>query len=96
MGYVICFFNMLLALVWLAQSMARHGKQIWGKALPDPAELKRRRSGWLVLGLNFLLLWYVLGLALALLIWLGYATLASLIIAFVLSYQPRWLRLPGL
>jgi hypothetical protein len=96
MGYVICLISMLWGLVWLAQSLARHGKQIWGKALPDPAELKRRRSGWLLLALNFLLLWHLLGLALALLIWLGYATIASLVIALILSYQPGWLRWPGL
>ncbi len=92
MGYVICFLSMLWALVWLAQSMARHGKQIWGKAMSDKAEQKRQRSGWLLLSINFGALCLWLGPTTALLLWLGYATVASLVVALVLSYRPRWLQ----
>lgn len=93
---VLQFAAVLLAFVWLAQSMPRHSKQIWGRALSGANEQLHRKAGFVLLILVFIFQWQLLGIAYALLIWSGLSTLASLIVALVLSYRPRWLRWYGI
>ncbi|MEE2024849.1 DUF3325 domain-containing protein [Alkalimonas mucilaginosa] len=88
----LVFALILWSFVLLAQAMARHGKQIWGKALSASAEKRSRQAGAGLLLLSFTLLFFWLDFATALLLWLGYCTVAALIIALLLSYQPAWLR----
>ncbi len=92
---LLSFIMVLCAFVALAQAMARHGKQIWGRALPDKAEQRRRLGGYLLLVLSLLALWLRLGPASAILLWCGFSSLAAVLVALTLSYRPHWLRWPG-
>jgi len=77
---------------WLALSMPVHAQQAWNRA-PTPAALRVLR--WLGAIAIAAALFLCLGVdhaTMAVLVWLMSLTGAALLVAFVLSSRPRWLR----
>lgn len=84
---------LVVALGWLALAMDSHWEQVHGQAGPPPTQRKRLRLfGSLLLLTSLLLCLRADHASMAVLVWAMLAAGGVVVIAFVLSWRPRWLR----
>lgn len=79
-------------MAWFALAMSSHWQQVRGEArLSRTGSVALRIAGAFALGLS---LWLCLGVdhvSMASLVWVMSLAVAALIVAFTLSWRPRWL-----
>lgn len=84
----------LVGFAWLALAMDTHWQQVHGRAAPTALSRKLLRLlGGLLLTASLMLCLQADHASMAVLVWAMLLAGAAALIAFVLAWQPRWLRL---
>lgn len=85
LALALCYAGM----AGLCLSMARHYQQVWGGKPGRLARLGLRCAGWLLLALALLPCAAAWGVAVGVVVWLGFLSAGALVLAWLLAYRPR-------
>ncbi|WP_313440174.1 DUF3325 domain-containing protein [Novosphingobium sp.] len=91
MSALFVFLSAVSGFACLALSMARHYRDLFGKALSRPVERAFRLSGWSLIAVSFAIATASQGPAIGPVLWLGLLTPAAQVVVFMLTYRDRWL-----
>jgi len=95
---LLIFACSLLGFAFLAASMDRHAKQIFGRVPASAARRCRAVGGGLALALALAPALDAYGLSTGIAVWLGFHALAATMVGLALAYRPRVLHfiVPGM
>ncbi len=89
---VLGFALAIAGFACLSMSLAKHHRDVFGKAPSATAEQGLRVAGWLLLGLSLAASIAAENVVIGIVLWTGLLSGAALIIAMLLTYREKWKR----
>ncbi|MDQ8020519.1 MAG: DUF3325 domain-containing protein [Moraxellaceae bacterium] len=89
MSHLLTFLSSLAGFVALAMAMSRHQREVFGKALAQPATRRWRLAGWACLLLALVVVVFREGWGLGLVLYSGHTSLAASLVLGALVVRER-------